>query len=252
MSIFSLSLYDRQFNQSSSLSPSFDCLIRLWAALQTGCQLHYHTADSVLTSGCSFISQHIRIIICIVLAILGRCINSKKISTGKRCMWICISGQQVDNLGMLSSGIGTSWGGWRFGQRWHQLWSWLSASVRWRCACFFVSPLGLLILCSAILARKASGRVVLTKHSRVSFHCSLHTFMPWKYNTPVLLFLDLGAWFCDQELHFPYCGLQKPSFGHFRHIQGQAHVRLFHLYPTSLRCNSSRHVDIPEGISCCL
>jgi len=52
------------------------------SGLQNGCQLHYHTSDSVLSSWCSFISQHISIKICIMLAILGRCIKSEKSAQG--------------------------------------------------------------------------------------------------------------------------------------------------------------------------
>jgi len=146
------------------------------SGLQNGCQLHYNTADSVLTSGCSFISQHIWIKICIVLAILGRCIKSEPFSSGMRCMWIHISGRQIDGLGTMSSGMVTIWGRWRFGQRWRRLWSRLSALVGWKCAWSFVSQSCLRILCSAIWARKASGRVVLTKHSRVSFQSQQSPF----------------------------------------------------------------------------
>jgi len=222
------------------------------SGLQTGCQLCYHTADSILTSGCSFISQHIWIEICIVLAIVGRCIKSKKLNTGMKCMWVRISGRQIDHMGTLSSRSVNSWGGWHFGPRWRPLGSWLSASVGWRCTCSFASPSCLPMICSAILAKKASGCVVLTKWSRVSFDCSLHLLMPRKLDNLLLLFSDLGVRCLDQELRLLYCGARKPSFGHFCHIQGQAHVGLFQLYPTSLPCHSSRHVDNLQEISCCL
>jgi hypothetical protein len=53
--------------------------------------------------------------------------------------------------------------------------------------------------------------------------------MARKLNHPLLLFMDLGARFLDQMLCFLHGGARKPSFGHFRHVQGQAHVRLFQL-----------------------
>jgi hypothetical protein len=68
----------------------------------------------------------------------------------------------------------------------------------------------LLIGCSAILAMMESGRLVLTKHSRVSHYCSLHLVMLKKLNTPHLLFSDLGTLFLDQKLRFVYYVAQKP------------------------------------------
>jgi len=174
-----------------------------------------------------------------------------KFRTGKSCMRICISGWQIDDLGMFSPGSVTGWGGWHAGQRWHRLWSPLSVSVGWRCTCSFASPACLLILCGAILARKAAGRVVLTNHCQVSLYCSLHLFMLRKLNTPVLLFLDLGAWFFNEIFRFLYCGTWIAFFGHFGCIQSQAHVGLFQLYSTSLPCHSSRHVENLQDISCC-
>jgi len=76
--------------------------------------------------------------------------------------------------------------------------------------------------------------------------------MPRTPNTLLLLFLDFGARFLDQILHFLYCGTHKPFFGHFGHIQCQAYVGLFQLYTTSLPCHSSRHVENLQEISCCL
>jgi len=106
------------------------------------------------------------------------------------------------------------------------------------------------MFCSAILARKASGCVVLLKRYRVSFYRSLDLFMPRKLNTPLLLISDLGARFLDKILHFLYCGVWKPSFGHVGHIQGQAHIEPFQLYPTSLLCHPSRRVEYLQDISC--
>jgi len=101
------------------------------------------------------------------------------------------------------------------------------------------------------LARNALGHVVLTKHSLVSFYRNLHLFMPGKLNTPLLLFSDLGMRFLDQLLRFLCGGVRIPSFGNFGHIQGQAHVGLFQLYPTYLPCHSTRHIENVHQIGCC-
>ena len=92
----------------------------------------------------------------------------------------------------------------------------------------------------------------LTKHHRLSFYCSLHHFMPRKHNIPLLLFSQFGARYLNQILHSLYCGSPKPTYGHFCHIQRQAHIGLFQLYTTSLPCHSSRHVENLEDICCCL
>jgi len=183
--------------------------------VQNGCQLHYHTADSVLTSGCSNISQYICIKICVVQAILGRCVKSKTFSTAKRCMWKRITGRLIDDLGSLSSGIVTSWGLGPFRSRMRQLGSWLSGLVSWRCTSSFASPACLRIVCSAIFTRIASSCVFLTKYSQVSFYCCHHLVLPRKLNTLLLLFSDLRARLLDQILHFLYCGVPIPSFVHF-------------------------------------
>jgi hypothetical protein len=86
----------------------------------------------------------------------------------------------------------------------------------------------------------------LTQHSQVSLYRSLHLFMPRKLILPRLLFSDLGARLLDQEQQFLYFNVPKLSFGHVRHIQRQVHIALFQLYPTSLRCHSSRHVVTAE------
>jgi len=79
----------------------------------------------------------------------------------------------MDDLGMFSSGVVTGWGGRCSRHRWRRLWSRLSVLVRCRRTCSFASPACLRILWSAIVARKASGHVVLTKHSRVSLYRKL-------------------------------------------------------------------------------
>jgi len=186
-----------------------------------------------------------------MLPILGTCIESKEFSSGKRSMAMHISGRQIDNLGRLSSWNVTSCGGCHSRQRWHRLWSWLSASVQLSCSCSFVSPPCLRILWGAILAMNISRSVVLMKHSWVSFYRSLHLFMPRKFNTPPAIFIDLSTRLFNQTLRFLYCATWKPSFAHFCHIQDQEHVRLFQLYPTSLPYHNSRHVENLQEISCC-
>jgi len=166
-------------------------------------------------------------------------------------MLICISGWQIDDFRRLSSRSITGWGGWRAARRWSRLWSRLSASVGRRFTCSFATPGCLRILCGAILARKAARHLVLTKHCLVSLYRSLHLLTPRKLNSPLLLFSDLGVWFFDEIFRFLHCGMQKAFFGHFGHIQRQAHVRMFQLYPTSLPCHSCRHVENLQDISCC-
>ena len=207
---------------------------------QNGCKLHYHASDRVLTSGCSFISWHIWINNCLMLALLGRRIKSKTFCTGKRCMWIRIFGRQFDDLGTLSSSNFTSWDVWHFVGRWLRLWSLLSGSVRWKCTCSVASPSCLRIHCSAVLPLKTTGCVVLMKRSQMSSYPSHHLFMPKKLNTPLLPLPDLGATFLDQKLHFFHCGTLKHSIGCFPHIQGQAHVGLFQLNLVSTTGPNSR------------
>jgi hypothetical protein len=80
-------------------------------------------------------------------------------------------------------------------------------------------------------------------------YCNLHLVMPWKLNTPLLLFSVLSAWSHNQIHRSPYCGARKAFFGHCGHIQRQAHVGLWQLYPTSLPCHSCRHVETLQDIS---
>ena len=166
-------------------------------------------------------------------------------------MRIRISGRQIDDFSRLSSGSVTGWGWRRAGRRWSRLWSPHSASGGGRCTCSFASPACLRIFCGAILARKAAGRLVMTKHCRVSLYRSFHLFMLRKLNTPHLLFSDLGAWFLTEIFRLLYCGARKAFFGHFGHIQLQALVGLFQLYPTSLPCHCCRNVENLRDISRC-
>jgi len=185
---------------------------------------------------------------------LGRCLEGKTCSTGKRCMWTPRFSRQIDNFETVSAGSVTGYGGWCSGQRWHRLWSRLwslvSALVGWRCTCSYASPGYLRIFRGAIWARKASGPVVLMKHIRVSFYRSLNLFMPRTFNTLLLLFPDLAARLLDSVLSFLHCGLQKPSIRHFGRAQSQAHAGLFQLYPTSSPGHRSRHVEYVQDIRC--
>jgi len=119
--------------------------------------------------------------------------------------------------------------------------------VRW-----FLQPSAcLLILFCTILAWKVAGRMLFINYCRVSFHRSLHLLMPRKLNSSLFLFSDFGARFLDQLLRFHYSSARKPSFGHFRYIQGKVHVGLFQRYPTSLPRHNSRHVENLQEIGCC-
>jgi len=227
--------------------------------LQNDWQLHYHTAVSVLTSRCSFIKQHICIKIGMVLAIIGRWLEGNWFSTWKRCMWIRISDREIDHFETLSCRSFTRSGGWcsrdRWRRQWSQLWSrgWSlqSASVGRRITCWFASPAALPMVCSGILGRKASGHVVLKKHSRVSSNRRVHHSMPRVLITSVHAFWDLGVWFFDWILSFLYCVAQKPFFGHFGPVQGLEQVRLLQLYRTCLPCHRSRDVQYIPEICCC-
>jgi len=119
-----------------------------YSHLQNGCQLHHHTADSVLTSGCSFIGQQIWNEIFIALAILGICIKIEKWSIGKRSMYIHISRWHTFDFRILSWLISPRWHTWHSG--WRSCRSWR------RCTHSFTPTLCLQILLCAILARKAA------------------------------------------------------------------------------------------------
>jgi len=105
--------------------------------------------------------------------------------------------------------------------------------------------------CCAISVRKTAVCLIFPNLCWVSLHRSLHLVMPGKHNTLHILFWNFGAWFVDYLLRFLNHGARKPFFSHFGHIQGKTHVGLFKLYPTSLSCHSSWHVENLEEISCC-
>ena len=193
--------------QCLSINASHSCQVHSkgCSGLRNQCWLHYHTADSVQCSWCSFIRQHIWIKISTVLAIMGRCMRGKWFSSGKGSMWIRVSRRQIHDFETFSTGSITSWGGLSSVQRCHRLWSRLwsllcslqSASVGQRLTFYFASPACQRIVSSAICARKASGHVVLIKHSWVSFYYILHHGVPTILNTPHHLFWHIGVWFLD-------------------------------------------------------
>jgi len=167
-------------------------------------------------------------------------------------MYIHISGWHTFDFGYVSSIIVGEWHWWHSGTMWCRFWCRLSESLWWRCTSAFAPPASLGILCCAILARKTAVHLIFPKHSQVSFHRSLHIFVPSNLNSSHLLFTDFRPRFPDQELRFLYCGTWKPSFGHFVHIQGNKHVRLFLPYPTSLPCHSCRQVENLQEMCCCI
>jgi len=101
------------------------------------------------------------------------------------------------------------------------------------------------------VARKAAVWLIFPNHCRVSVYLSLHLVMPGKHNNPLLLFSNCGMWFLDLLSRCLNCGARKPIFSHFGHVQGKRHVGLFKLYPISLSCHSSWHVENLQHISCC-
>jgi len=213
--------------------------------LQNAWQPHYHAAQSVLTSRCSLIGQQIWDKILIALVILGICFKIQILNIGKWSMYTHISGWHIFHFGTIGSLNVTGWllwgrscSGWR--------WRWF----RRRCPNPFVPPRCLQTLRCAIVARQSAIRQIVMNHSQVSSQCSLHHYMPIRLASPHYLFSDFGAWLLDEVWRFLNCGAQKPSFDHFGHIQCNAHVRLFYLYPASLPCHSSRHVKTLQEISC--
>jgi len=143
--------------------------------------------------------------------------------------------------------IVTGWNRWRFGWLWRRFWRWLSESFWCRCTRAFASPACLGILCCAILARKAAVCLIFPKHSRVSFHRSLHIFMPRKLNSLLLPFSDFCLRFLDWELHFLYCGARNPPLA----ILAICKARRMSDCSSSLPCHSCRHVENLQEISCC-
>jgi len=163
----------------------------------------------------------------IVLVILGIHIKIEKLSTGKRSMHIRISGWCTFEFGCVRSLFVTGWHRWRSGRMWCQFCCWLSMLLWCRCSRAFAPPACLGIRCCAMFGKKAAILLIYPKHSRVSFHCSLHIFLPRKLNFPLLLFSDSSPRFLDQVMHCLHRGARKPPLGYCGHIQGKAHVGLF-------------------------
>jgi len=155
----------------------------------------------------------------IPLPILRICIKIEKSSIWKRSTYMHISGCHTFNFGTLSSFILTSLYRGYSGRRWCRFWR--------RCTWSFALPACLRILCCAIFARKEAISLILMNHCQVSFHRSLRLSMPRKLNSLLLHFSDFGVGFLDQEVCFLHRRTRNLSFGHFGHIQGKVHVRLF-------------------------
>jgi len=177
--------------------------------LQNRCQLHYHAADTALTSWYSLISQQIWNTIFITLAVLHIPLKIQKLRIGKRRRYIDISGWQSFDLGTLSSLMPTGWCKWRSRQRWHRFWCRRSISVWWWCTHSIAPSAGHKILWCAILARNAAISSIITNHSQVSCYHSLAISMPRTLNFSLPLFLDFGAKIPHQVLGFLYCGTQN-------------------------------------------
>jgi hypothetical protein len=154
--------------------------------LRNGCELHSDAADSVLTCGWTIMSQQIWKKIFITGAILHILIKIEKSSTGKWSMYITISGWHTFYFGDL---FVIRWCRWCSGPWWSPSW--------WRCTRAFVPPSCWGLVCSAILATKAAICLIFTNHCLVPFDRNLHLVMAGKLNSPLLLFLAIGARFLD-------------------------------------------------------
>jgi len=195
-------------------------------SLQNGWQLHYHTVDRVLTSGCSFISQQIWNKIFITLEILGIYIKIEALMVGQRSIYIHISRWHTIYLESVTSQIDIAWRQCRSWQRGHRIWSWLSALIWLRYTCFFAPPIHLQILHCGILARKAAVYLIFTNHSLMSIYCCLHISVPGNFNSLYLLFSKFEVRCLDLVLRFRYCSVQNPAFCHFGHVQSKAYEGL--------------------------
>ena len=158
---------------------------------------------------------------------LAYAVRLKTLSAGKKTIYIHISGWHTFNFGCERSLIGTRWHRWHSIWMWHRFWCWLSELLWWRCTHAFAPPAGLNSLYCEILARKAAIRLMVPRHTRVSFHRSFHICVPQKLNPLHPLFSDFSPTFLDQVLRFLYSRVRKPSYGHFGHIQCKAHTRQF-------------------------
>ena len=166
-----------------------------------------------------------------------------KSCVGKRSMYKHITRWHTFSFEALSCLTVIRWRRWHSGPR--------SQRSSCRCTCVFGPQASLWIHWCAILARTTAVRLTFPNYCRVSFDCGLLLVMPGKHNTQLLLFSNFSAWFHDELLLFLDCGAQKPMFSHFGHIHAQTHVGLFKLYPTSLSCHSSWHVENLQEIDPC-
>jgi len=171
--------------------------------------------------------------------------------TGKRCIWIRISDRQIHHLGSLSCWSATRWGGCRVGQRCNLLWSRLTTSVRLRCPCSYVCPPSQQILSGAIWAGRTAAPVCFDEALPGVFLSQPTPRYAKETQHPASALLAHRA--VDYEWFMPFlqCAVQKAIFGHFVHIQRQAHDWLFTVYTTYLPCYTSRHVKNLQDISCC-
>ena len=165
--------------------------------LQNGCQLHYHPADSVITSAWAFINLPIWIKIYIALAILGIVIMSVRLSGAKSSMSIYKSRWHTFSFGSVSSLIVFVWQRRRCRQVWHRIWCQLFELLWRRCTRTFPPPAWLGIVSGAILARKAAIHLIFPKYSWVSYHRSLHILIPRKLNSPLFLVSNFSQRFFD-------------------------------------------------------
>jgi len=170
-----------------------------------------------------------------VLAILGICIMIEKLSVEKRRMYIYTPGWRTFYFITFMSITDTRWNRWSSRRLCCQFW-WTYAGSLAHLVCLH-------ILCCAILEWKTAVCRIFINYCQASFYCGLHLFMRRKHNSSLLLFLYFGARFLNFLLRFPHCGAWKPSFVHLGHMQCEAHVGQFQLYPTPLPCNSCRHVE---------
>jgi hypothetical protein len=143
------------------------------------------------------------------------------------------------------------WGRWRAGWRWSSHWNRLSGSGGWRFTCSLGIAACVGILWGAIVPKKAAGRLVLTKHFRVSSDHRVHLVVARQLNTAHHLFSDLSEWVLNELFCFLYRGAQEAFFGHFGHIQCKAHVGMSQLYQTFLPSRSCRHFENLQDSSCC-
>ena len=175
--------------------------------LQHGCQLHCHTADSVLTSEHPFFSQQICIKAFITLAILGMGFKMEKLNARTRSIHIHISGWNSFYFRTTNSLTVRRRHWWCSGQMWCQFWYWLPELVRWRCIHGFAPTAYLGIQCCAILAWKAAIHLISLNHRQVSFHGGHHNIMPKTLNTPNYLLFDFVLRIIDETSGLLYCDM---------------------------------------------